>query len=289
MRLLLLVLVAVCAACSPILIGMARHALSQSLYSHVFLVPLVSLVLIYRKRRELKFATRLAFGLPLCLFLISLSALLLSYVPALGVTATDALSLRMLAVVLLLFTVITGFLGRAGLTSFGFPLFFLFFMVPMPELVEEGFDTCLQRGTTAVLPGLFFLTGTPFVQEGAQFALPGLMIEVARECSGIRSSLVLLITGVLMGHVMLKTPWRKAVIAGIFYPVGILRNALRILAVTLLTIHVNPDTIHGPLHRSGGPYFFAFSLIPFFLVLWWLVRSEQRSLKKNRLGSKDRQ
>jgi len=282
-------LVVVCALCAPILRDMARLALSRSLYSHALLVPLVSFVLIYRRRNELKLTKRPSFGLPLCLVLVSLPVLLLSCIPALGLTETDALSLRMFAFVVLVFAVFAAFLGRAGLRPFCFPLFFLLFMVPMPEFMEKWFDVCLLKGTIAVLPALLSLSGTPFVQDGTTFALPGLTIEVARECSGIRSSLVLMITGVLMGHVTLKTPWRKVVMAGIFYPVGVFRNAFRILTVTLLTMHVNAGVIDGPLHSRGGPLFFALSLIPFFLILWWLVRSEQKSTAKSRRDGENAQ
>jgi exosortase/archaeosortase family protein len=59
-------------------------------------------------------------------------------------------------------------------------------------------------------------------------------------------------------------------------PLGILRNAFRILTISLLTIHWDPGVIHGPLHHRGGPVFFAISLIPFFGVLWVLKWAERR-------------
>jgi hypothetical protein len=30
------------------------------------------------------------------------------------------------------------------------------------------------------------------------------------------------------------------------------------------------------IHRRGGPFFFALSLVPLLLLLWWLWRQEQR-------------
>jgi len=32
--------------------------------------------------------------------------------------------------------------------------------------------------------------------------------------------------------------------------------------------------IHSFIHRRGGPLFFVFSLIPLFLLLWWLGRGD---------------
>jgi exosortase/archaeosortase family protein len=55
-------------------------------------------------------------------------------------------------------------------------------------------------------------------------------------------------------------------------PLAIVRNSLRILTVGLLCVHVGPHMIDSYIHRSGGPIFFALSLIPLFLTLVWLRR-----------------
>jgi hypothetical protein len=33
--------------------------------------------------------------------------------------------------------------------------------------------------------------------------------------------------------------------------------------------------IDSPIHHRGGPIFFALSLVPLFLVAWWLWRGER--------------
>jgi hypothetical protein len=50
---------------------------------------------------------------------------------------------------------------------------------------------------------------------------------------------------------------------------------VRILTITLLTVHVDPGIIDSPLHHQGGPLFFTASLVPFLALLWWLRRKEQ--------------
>jgi exosortase/archaeosortase family protein len=105
--------------------------------------------------------------------------------------------------------------------------------------------------------------------------LPGLSLEVASQCSGIRSTLVLLVTSLLAGELFLVTTWRRIVLAGLVYPLGLLRNGLRIVTIGLLTLRVDPGAIHGPVHRRGGPFFFAASLVPLFIMLFVLKRSER--------------
>jgi exosortase/archaeosortase family protein len=102
------------------------------------------------------------------------------------------------------------------------------------------------------------------------------VLQVAQECSGIRSSWVLFISSLLASHLFLKTHWRQAFLVAFVIPLGILRNGFRILVIGLLCVHVGPEMIDSPIHHRGGPLFFALSMIPLFLLLWWLRRQEQR-------------
>jgi len=57
-------------------------------------------------------------------------------------------------------------------------------------------------------------------------------------------------------------------------PLGLLRNGFRILVISLLCVHIGPEMINSLIHRRGGPIFFVASLIPLFVVLWWLRHGE---------------
>ena len=101
-------------------------------------------------------------------------------------------------------------------------------------------------------------------------------MNVARECSGIRSSWVLFITSVLASHTLLKSNWHRAIILLVIVPLGIVRNGFRILTIGLLCVHVSPEMVHSFIHKKGGPIFFALSLVPLFLLLWMLWRRENK-------------
>jgi exosortase/archaeosortase family protein len=85
-----------------------------------------------------------------------------------------------------------------------------------------------------------------------------------------------LLTSILAGNLFLKTPWRRFALVAFVIPLAILRNGFRILVIALLCVNVGPQMIHSVIHRRGGPLFFALSLIPLLLLLWWLRRSEIR-------------
>jgi len=52
------------------------------------------------------------------------------------------------------------------------------------------------------------------------------------------------------------------------------RNGFRILAIGWLCAEFGRQIINSVVHHHGGPLFFALSLIPLFLVLWWLRSGE---------------
>ena len=169
------------------------------------------------------------------------------------------------------------FLGSKFMRAVTFPAALLLFMVPFPIFVKKGIEIFFQHTSADAAAALFSISGTPLFRDGLTFQLPGMMIRVAEECSGIRSSLVLFITGLLAAYLFLQNPWKRAALALFVIPLGIVRNGFRIFTIGMLCVHVDPNMINSPLHRRGGPIFFLLSLIPFFLMLVWLRQSEARS------------
>jgi exosortase/archaeosortase family protein len=117
----------------------------------------------------------------------------------------------------------------------------------------------------------------PFLRQQTSFQLPGMPLEVAPECSGIRSTLVLFITSLLAGHLFLRSPWRRAALVLAVIPLALLRNGFRIFSIGQLCVNLGPHMINSPIHKRGGPLFFLLSLVPFFLMLLWLRKSEQKA------------
>ena len=262
------------------LLQLAAYAANDELHSHAFLIPVVTLYCLYVNRRQwpTTFRTDALPAIALAgIGLLALAALRIGLHSGLVFTEVDHLALTTFGFVTLLLAAVAATLGRDFLRAALFPLLFLYFLMPMPTLVNHWFTVSLQHTTAFVLPSLFHISGTPVARTGTIFMLPGLTLEVAEECSGIRSSLVLLITGLLSGYFVLNSRTNRTVLALAFFPIGVLRNAARILFVALMTLHVDPGIIDGPLHHSGGPPFFVLSLVPLFLLLWLMRLGERRS------------
>ena len=157
-----------------------------------------------------------------------------------------------------------------------FPMSFLIFMIPLPDAAAYWLERGLVVASAHAAAFLFGLTGTPFWRDGTYIGLPGIVLHVAQECSGIRSSWVLFITSLLASHLLLTTGWRRAALVALVLPLGIVRNAIRIVVIGLLCVNVGPHMIDSEIHRRGGPVFFAASLVPLFLAAIWLRRQEGR-------------
>jgi exosortase C (VPDSG-CTERM-specific) len=260
----------------PILAAWAAHAAASQLHSYVILIPFVSGYLLSVQRDRLPKRHSISLRPAVFAGVAGLAVLAIAY-PSKAIwslSENDYLALMILSFLCLLMAGGFFFLGRNWMAAAAFPVAFLCFMIPLPDRMVEALETASQLGS-AETAGLFFgLSGTPFLRDGTFFQLPNIALQVAQECSGIRSSWILFITSLVASHLFLRSPWRRAVLVAFVVPLGLLRNGLRVCVIGLLCVHIGPEMIESPIHRRGGPLFFALSLIPLFLLLWWLRRGE---------------
>ena len=251
------------------------YAAHSDLHSHILLVPFVTGYLLYMQRGRVSVGLHSSIAGAVTLAGIGLAALACAIAWRESLSLNDHLALTALAFVSVVAAVGFLFLGSTWMFAAAVPVAFLIFMVPLPDAAV----TWLERGSvlaSAEAAALYFnVTGTSFVRHGTVFELPGIVLEVGQACSGIRSSWVLVITGILASHLFLRSRWRKVALVAVVIPLGILRNGFRILVIGLLCVHVGPHMVDSPIHHRGGPLFFALSLLPLFLLLWWLRRQEQ--------------
>ena len=168
--------------------------------------------------------------------------------------------------------------GSAAWRKASFALFLLMLMVPFPQSILDRAIYFLQEGSTEIAYVLFKAVGVPVLRQGFILAVPGVTIEVAKECSGIRSSVALFITCLLAAHVFLRTGWKKLVFVLLAFPLAIVKNGIRITSLTLLSVYVNPGFLHGSLHHDGGFVFFLLALAILAPVLIAFQKSDDKNV-----------
>lgn len=159
-----------------------------------------------------------------------------------------------------------------------FPLGFLLWFVPLPSFILDRIVGGLQLGSAAAAHLLFLIARIPVAQRGMLIHIPGLTMEVAPECSSIRSSFMLLVTTMVLAHLLLRSGWKKVLVVAVAIPLSVAKNGLRIFVLGVLATRVDPNYLNGRLHREGGIIYFLIALGAIFLLLWILQRSEGKKL-----------
>ena len=248
---------------------------SNDSFTQILVVPLVSVFLVYESRRKVFSETRFAWIPGTALLLPGAFFLISARINLWSLGWTNQATLFLLAAVL---TWIGAFGLCFGMRAFRlarFPLFFLLLGVPIPEPILSEIVAFLQKESADAAAFFFRLAGVPFFRQDLVFRLPGTAIRVAEECSGIRSSLALLITTILAAHLYLRTTWKRFLLCAVVVPLAVLKNGLRIATLSTLAVYVNPDYLTGNLHRRGGFVFFLIALLPIALLLIVLQRGER--------------
>lgn len=254
----------------------ARLSLASSLHSHILLIPFISAYLVWN-RLPLLPAKQGNGLLPAgVLGVCALSLCGAGLLAAGEMLPQDRSAIFIAGYVCGVAAWGFAFFGVPVMRALAFPMGFLVFMIPMPFGLEQILEQLLQRLSADASHLFFLIGGETFMRQGQMFMLPGLTIEVAQECSGIRSSIVLFITAVLAANMILHSGWRRITLVLAVIPLGILRNGMRIYLISVLTVHVDPGIIDSALHHRGGPIFFGMSLVPFLALLWLLRKGDKR-------------
>ena len=260
----------------PSLAALVRDTQHREYYSHIPVIAAVSAYLIFRRRKDM-FRGVASFH-PAGLALLVVGAFLGVTGKVAGFGRGDQVTTVTLAVLLAWWGTYLVLFGKGTDRRAFFPFAFLLLAVPVPLVVLEKVIAALVAGSTSMTRVFFQALGVPFVQAGPIFYMSGFSMEVAKECSGIRSSLALLVTAVLAGHIFLKKFRGQALLAVAVFPVTVLKNAIRIATLYLLAYFVDIRIIAGGfLHRSGGFIFFGLGLAALGLFVWFLRAREPRS------------
>ena len=262
------------------LYGLARFAFSSELYSYVLLIPLMSAYLAWLEpltpSDSGKDARRSAVALGAAgLVTIAVFGMLLAR--GVHLEPDDSFALTTLSFVLLFYGVFAWFHTGNTIRIYLFPLGILVLLVPLPMVIRNSIEAMLQHWSALAAVGMLDLAGTPVFNTGNTLQLSDINLLVAPECSGIHSSIALFITSLVAGHLFLRSKWKRTLLAAAVIPLGVLRNGFRIFTIGELCIHIGPEMIDSKIHRKGGPVFFVLSLVPFLLLLFFLIKSERRS------------
>lgn len=261
-------------------------ALSQDAYTHILLILPISFTLVFSEWRSRKAQPEPDFRSGLALLVL---ALLIGFIGAMwwpgSLAADEQLSLSMLAVVLWWIGSFVCCFGTRTTRRFIFPLCFLLLLVPLPEFALDRVVDFLQQGSAHAASLLFAIARVPVAQKGVVLSIPGLTVEVAKECSSIRSSLMLLVTTMVLAQLFLRSNWGKVLVSIAAIPLSVAKNGLRIFTLSMLGVYVDPSYLRGRLHHNGGILFFMLSLGGLFALLAAVRWAERKTTSQSPISN----
>lgn len=245
----------------PVLIWMwQRWFVADSYYAHGPLIPLVSGVLIWLKRRKLAKTSRQPSRLGIW---IIIAGLILHIISALTrVYFTSAYSLFIVIVGIVVY-----FFGKKFTLTIIFPLCFLLFMIPAPMAVIESTTLKMKLFTAQVSVSIIQLLGTPVIREGSTVYMSNTSVVVDDPCSGLKSLISLSALGILYTYIVKASYSRKVILFLLSIPIALLANMIRtILTLLIANSYGNKIVTDGLLHQGFGLMVFVIAFACLFLA-----------------------
>jgi exosortase len=228
----------------PVLVRLVAQWNNDEDMGHGFFVPILAAYIAWQKRDEflsepaepnwLGLALVIYAGLQLCLATLGAELFL----------ARTAIVLSIIGTVLYLG-------GTKRLRVMAFPLFLLFFMIPIPAILYNQITFPLQLLASRVAESTLMMVGIPVLRDGNILELAGQKLSVVEACSGIRSLLTLSFLSLVYGYFFEAKTWLRVVLFVATIPIAIVANASRV-TVTGIIADSRPELAHGLFHTAEG-------------------------------------
>ncbi|MDR3569108.1 MAG: exosortase/archaeosortase family protein [Syntrophobacteraceae bacterium] len=253
-------------------------SISSELYDYIPLMFALCGYLLIKERKEVFENPDWSFGYGLPVLVLSLAAAAagLNYRDVLK--PEDYLCVMSFSFWLYLMGTFLLFFGPAAFAKAIFPLFMLLFTVPLPAWLLDNAVELLREGSYFSAGWIFHTLGMVPLEHGFSFTFPEISIEVAKECSGIHSCTALVIMALLCGRYFLRSGVNKFLLAICAALIATFKNGVRIAALTLAAIYIDPNILETAWHRNGGIIIFGLGVGWLALVLLAMRKVEKRKL-----------
>lgn len=215
---------------------------NNSVYSHGFLVPFISLYLIWIRRDELMRAPRrparfrgpvlLAAGLVL---LVAGHAASVSFMQEISIIVTIA-------------GLVLTVLGPECLLIVLFPIVYLSFMIRFWEVFTSMLHFPFQNFSAYLGTTLLQFVGIPAYRQSIYIELPNITLKVAEVCSGVNYLIAVVAVGVPLAYITLRSWPRRVLLVSGGVLIAVLANGLRVALIGTLAYYHLAGDLHGPYH-----------------------------------------
>jgi len=234
-------------------------------YSHGYILPLVSLFIIWQRSEALRILPLKGAWAGSILMLIG------ALVFVLGVLSTTFVLMHY-AVLIVIVGLTLSYVGARGLREFWAPLLLLFFAIPLPPFIYYQLSLKLQLISSEL--GVFFirLFNISVYLEGNVIDLGNYKLQVVEACSGLRYLFPLMSMGFIMAYIFKAPYWRRGLVFVSTIPLTVIMNSIRIGIIGVMVNYWGTGMAEGFLHDFEGWLFFMVCMGILVGEIWLLSR-----------------
>lgn len=236
-----------------------RWFAEESYYGHGFLIPLVSLYIVWQRRELLGKIKASGVGAGLWIVVAGLLAHILC-------ASLKIYFLSGFTLIFVLYGLVLFFFGKEMVRNLTFPIFFLLAMIPLPlaliGVLTVKMKLFAAQCSTVVLNHI----GFPSIRDGSIIRMPHSFISVEAPCSGLRSLIALLTLGLLFAYAMKVSYAKKCVLFLSSVPIAVATNVVRIVMVAAVNDLYGEKVAMGLFHDASGFVVFGLAFAGLFGV-----------------------
>jgi exosortase len=233
-----------------------KYSTPDSYYSHGYLIPLIVLYLLYDKRNELK-------EIPISSNIRGLFLILFALIIHILGVLSDISFISGFSIILYLAGCSFYLLGTTFTKHIMFPLFYLVFMMPVPDEYLSIIALPSKSLATGCALQLMDLMNIPYIREGFSIKLANATYIVGTPCNGLRSLISFYALGFLFLYFIRLSFWKKILILIMIPVMAIILNGIRIAILLLISLNfgekaASPESL---LHDASGIFVFVIGLV----------------------------
>jgi len=231
-----------------------RWMAEGSYYSHGFIVPIISLYFVWRKKDELKEVSTTGSTAGLAIAIVGLVFHLIC-------AALRVYFLSGFSFVLVLYGLVLFFFGKQVVRKLMFPIFFLLAMVPLPLVLISHLTVKLKLFVGDSSVWVLNHIGFPCVRDGSMVKMPDSFILIAAPCSGLRSLIALLTLGILFAYTSKLPNIKRGLLFLSAIPIAMGSNLVRIVLLAIVNDLYGEPVAMGFFHDFSGFMVFALAFL----------------------------
>jgi len=218
---------------------------SREEYSYGYLIPFITLFLIWQRRPRLEQVPFTGSWLGVVVVILGLCLLVVGNLSALFLVAQYAF-LVVLAGLVLAFT------GRKAFRILAAPLALLVFMIPLPQFFLQEISNQLQLISSQLGVWVIRLFNISVFIEGNVIDLGVYKLQVVEACSGLRYLFPLMTLGFIVAYFYRAAFWKRAIVFLSTIPITVLMNSFRIGMIGIMVEYWGKSMAEGFLHDFEG-------------------------------------